>query len=559
MLSKNLLIGAITILLFNPTLYSQTKVDQATREIDRSLRKELEKKLKVSPAKIPEIKKEEARKVEEEVKFYVKKIELKGCESVSPEEFKPLLEKYEDKELSLKELDELAKRIEEEYLKKGIIAACFVPPQEIKEGVVILQVVEAKMGKLEIKEHKYFDKNKLAYYWKIKPGEVLRYEKISQSLYLMNKNPDRRVKAVLHAGKKPQTTDILLDVNTRFPLHFTYNFNNEGVKYTGKQRKTFGARYNNFLGLDDILLGGYTFGKNFSGLYIYHRIPLTKSGTSIMYGYSYSKSFPKKEFEEYGIDGRTKNVSFFIYQDIFEGARYLGEIYTGLDIKDKCIKTYTGTSSKDRLRILRWGGNFTFKTPKTVIYVGPELSQGINLFGARRKSALSSRGAKNTFTKFNLEFGCRNILPFNLEGNLKLKSQISSTTLSPQEQFSLGGIDSVRGYPAGDCLADDALQVNLELLIPMFFIPSSLKLPLDKELLKEEITGLIFFDYGYGKKRRTFEGGKSTCNLKSLGVGLRIKLLQKAFLRLEWGFPLGDEPLTEKSKSRFHFSVDLEV
>jgi len=516
----------------------------------------LEEKLAPPPKFPPEIKKEEKEKPEE-VKFFLRKIKLVGCESILAKEFRPIVEKYENREVSLEELNILAKEIEREYLRKGIVAACFIPPQEIKEGIIILQVIEAKMGDLEIQDHKYFRKERITYYWKLLPGEVLSYDKISQSLQLMNKNPDREVKAVLYAGKKPKTTDVLLNVDTNFPLHLIYSFDNEGITYTGKYRYGWGLKHNNLLGLDDTLLSGYTFGKHFSGIYSYHTLPLTNFGTSLLYGVSLSKSFPKNEYEPYAIDSRAKNWSFFLYQDIFKKDQYLGNVYFGLDVKDKTIKMNTGTHTRDRLRILRLGGDFLKRGFGSTTRIRPEISQGINLFGARR-SHLSSRGSENTFSKINLGIQHKRALPLDLQASLKLNGQLAFKKLAPQEEFPLGGIDSVRGYPSQDFLADNALQTNLELLIPAFFIPKRIKIPYAPRPLKDDITALVFFDYGWGERKKAESALISRPELKSVGAGLRIKLFDQALLRLEWGFPLGESTITEKGKSRFHFSLNFE-
>ena len=95
------------------------------------------------------------------------------------------------------------------------------------------------------------------------------------------------VKASLYAGEKPRTTDVTLDVTTRFPLHFTAGYDREGTPSSGKDRWTVGALHNNFLFVDDTLIFGYTFGKNFYGIYGYHSVPITNFGTSVLYGYSY--------------------------------------------------------------------------------------------------------------------------------------------------------------------------------------------------------------------------------------------------------------------------------
>ncbi len=546
----------ILFINYTPFVYSQTNIDQATIETNRSKLEKLREKLRVQPEKTPfNIEKKE---ISDDTPFYIEKINLTGMNAFEPKTFYFIIEKYENKEESLKKLGKLSEEIEKEYLKRGLIAACFLPPQEIKQKTVTLQIVEAKMGKLEIKEHKYFNKNRLNYYWGIKQNEMLYYDKLAQSLKLMNKNPDREVKATLHAGEKPQTTDILLNVNTQFPLHATYSFDREGVPSSGRQKQGFGFRHNNLLGLDDTFLGEYNLGKHFNSISQYHSIPITKAGTSLLYGYNYNKSFPKGDLESYGIDSRSKNSNVLIYQDIFNKEEYLGEIHGGFDFKDKTTKLNTGTLNRDRLRTLRIGSGFAFTQDQSATNLNLEISQGLNMFGARRKNSLSSRGAKNVFSRLNLGGEYKRRLFADLQANLKLAGQIASTKLTPQEEFSLGGIDSVRGYPGGDYLADTACQANFDLLLPAFFIPNSIMIPYDANKLRDNITPLLFFDQGYGKRRGALTTEDKDVSLTSVGAGLRIKLFNQLAVRLEWGFPIGRKRITEGGNSQFHFSVVFE-
>jgi hemolysin activation/secretion protein len=555
---KSTIITAI-VAAISISAYAQIDTERAVREVDRPIREEVEKKLRVPPEKPPEIKVEEERKIPEGPKFFVKKIELVGMESFSPDEFSHIVEKYENKELSLGELYGLAREIEKEYLKRGIIAACFILPQDIKEGVVILQVVEAQMGVLKIKDHNFFDKDRIAYWWSIRPGEVLTYDKITRSLQLMNKNPDREVKATLYAGKKPRTTDVLLDVKTRFPIHPFFTFDREGILSSGRERCGFGVRHNNFLFVDDIALAGYTFGKHFHSYFAYHSIPITNFGTYLHHGYSYSESTPKKQFQEFDLRSHANNASFFLYQNLITKGEYIGELYFGTDLKDKTVTQRVGTTNRDKLTVLRLGSILIHRFPGCVTYITPQVSQGINLLGARRKSELSSRGAENTFFKFNLGIKHKRALPFDLNALLNFKCQLAGEKLTPQEEYGLGGIDSVRGYPPGDFLADNALQTNFELLVPAFFIPEEAKLPYAKRHLKEDITGLVFFDYGYGRRRGALKTEDSDVSMASFGTGIRIRLLDNALLRLEWGFPVGDRPISESADSRFHFAINFEI
>lgn len=539
--------------------FAQQDIERATKEVDRSLRKEVEDALVGPPKGEREIEEVEKAKEVEGPTFFIKKINLTGYESFSLEEFQSLVQQYENRDLSFDELRILTKRIERFYLKRGIIAACVIPPQEIKEGVAVLQIVEARMGDLTVEPHKHFNKKRVGYYWELKPGEILKQYKISRSLQLMNETPDRQVKATLYAGKKPGTTDVLLQVKTYFPLHFTYTLDNEGGITSGVYRKGVGIRHNNFLGLDDILFAGYSFGDHFRTIYAYHSLPITSFGTSFMYGFARSEAFPKKDYEVNDIRSYGKDGSAFIYQDIFKKDEFLGECYIGVSGGDKVVYTNTGVNSKDRLRTLRLGGRFIVTGNVSRTNIDPEFAQGLNLLGARATD-LSSRTAGNTFSKLALGLQHTIGLPPATQLNLKAHAQIPSEKLPPQEQLSLGGIDSIRGYPSGDFFADIGIRTNTELTVQPIFLPDTIKLPYAARPLKEDISGVLFFDYGCGARRGQREGEKDFMRLGSLGFGLNISLFDQALLRLEWGYPLQifDSPVAETARSRFHLSLAYE-
>ncbi len=247
----------LLLCLIGTDAWPQPSIDQATKEVDRAVpRERIEKALTAPPKKPPKIKEAPEKMVFEGPTFFVKKVTLAGVESFPEEDFKHIVKEYENREVTFSEFEVLAKKIERAYLKKGIIAACFVPPQDVEEGIVVLRVVEAHMGQLEIRDFPFFSKEMLARYWRIKPGEVLRYDEISRSLQFMNSNPDRYTKVTLHAGKKPGTTGAILETKSKFPIHITLSLDREGAPSTGKVRKGFGLVNNNFMGFGDTLIIG---------------------------------------------------------------------------------------------------------------------------------------------------------------------------------------------------------------------------------------------------------------------------------------------------------------
>lgn len=545
---------------------SMPAVDQATKAVDRSIRDKAEKELMKAPSKPARPKEEPIEVTFTGPKVFVKSIELEGVETFPEEDFRPILAKYENREVFESELkDGLTKEITREYLKRGVIAACFIPPHEITEGVVKLQVIESKMGNLEVTKARFYPRDRLKFYWPIKAGKVLRYDKISRALQFMNKNPDREVKATLLAGKNPGTTDVLLDQKDKFPIHVTASLDNEGSVSTGKMRTGAGLVDNNALGLDDTMLAGYSGADHSAGWYIYHKLPVSSFGTNVVYGYSRTTAEPAKEFKVYDIGSEAETASAFVYQDIYQKDNYMGAVYAGIDAKNKHVVSppLGGTLNVDKLRIVRTGISLINRDGNAFTYIKPQLSQGLNFLGALRKNEFSSRGAGNTFSTFNLDAQFVYRFKNNIRSQVRFTGQAASEKLTPQEELFMGGIDSVRGYPSGDFLADTGFASNFELLVPAFFLPDTLKVPYGERPLKDEITGVFFFDYGCGQKRGQIQGEQNYRRMASVGAGVRIRVLNQADLRLEWAVPLDpmvNRRLTEGGGNRpwLHFSLNFQ-
>lgn len=545
-------------LIYSVPAQAQVTNDTVVKEIDRPIREDVQERFKPVPLEVPApaVIKPEAPTGPT---FMLRKINLIGVESLPMELFTPIIEKYEDTEVSLEGLNNLTTEIEKEYLKNGIIAACFLPEQDIQDGVVTLQVVEAKMGRLIVEDHKYFRKSRIDYYWDIENDEVLRYDKLYKNLQLMNKSSDRRVTSELKASDEPGKTDVYLNVDTHFPGHAFATYDNEGSNFTGFERSGFGLRHNNLIGLDDSLISGYSFGNDFESIYGYHRIPVSPVGTTFMYGHSYSNSIPKKDYASLDLESITRSTSFFLYQDLYHDANYLGEVYAGLEAKDRQTRTIGIVTMWDRLRVWKFGGTYMLNSLNSTTAIQPEISQGVNGLGSKGRNSLSSRNTRNVFTIASLKLQHQRQLARSLQLNMKLQGQVASIKLPSSEVFYLGGIDSVRGYPSGDFFADSGVQGNLELLFPAFFIPEAVKSPLENKSLRDHITGVIFYDHGFGKKRGGQENiANPTGNLRSLGIGLRTRVFDKATVRTDWGFPIGDRAISEEGKSRFHLAFEFE-
>lgn len=535
---------------------------RATYETDVAAQQAESKARQLAKPQKPVVTEEDIPVVEDTETFPVRKIVLEGCESFPPESFAGLISKYENREIGLNAIQRLGKQIEREYLKRGIIAAVYAPPQDIKEGTLTLKVIEAKMGDLQIAKTMWFNEARLRSYWPIRQGEVLRYDRISKSIQLMNKNPDREVKAALHAGAKPGTTDVALTPETSVPVHASFTYDNDGSPSTGNLRTGFGGRHNNFLNNDDSLMGGYTYGKDFGSVYAYHNLPINYQGASLLYGFSKSQSSPQKDFQPYDMHTWADKIDVSVHQDIYRKDEYLGEVYAEFSAQDKRtfansggpVNSGGGTINKDRLRTFSLGGTYVKRGLGSTAVITPQFTQGLGILGASPPGdPYLTRGAPAIFSKWSCQMMTRTALPFDLSQNLKVTSQVASDKLNPSEGLSFGGIDSIRGYPAGDIIVDNGVLMNLEVLSPVFFLPEDWRLPYALQPLKNEFKMLAFCDYGYGERR----GESKSHNELGIGAGLRYSFYNQANVRLEWGYPCADHPLSNGRAWFFHFAVSF--
>ena len=83
-----------------------------------------------------------------------------------------------------------------------------------------------------------------------------------------------------------------------------------------------------------IPLGGYIYGRNFESIYTYHSVPVTNHGTSLLYGHSYSKAAPKKEYTSSGVIPIAA-INLAVYQDLLKMAAILGIFILASMLKTK--------------------------------------------------------------------------------------------------------------------------------------------------------------------------------------------------------------------------------
>jgi hemolysin activation/secretion protein len=127
--------------------------------------------------------------------------------------------------------------------------------------------------------------------------------------------------------------------------------------------------------------------------------------------------------------------------------------------------------------------------------------------------------------------------------------QIAAQPLISNEQFAIGGVDTVRGYLESAALGDNGLALSLEAATPNF--AKKLGDALD------EVRLLAFVDGGMVHVRAPITAD-DRFTLAGTGLGVRLKGWRGASAGLDWAVALKSLGDTERGDSRAHFRLGYE-
>lgn len=484
-----------------------------------------------------------------ESKTLVKQINVTAATLISEKEINSIIQPYQNKELTIRDMQKIANLVTDAYRKKGFVTSrAFMPPQKIQNGILEIRVVEGITGDIQVKGNRYFKakliKNKIT----LKKGEPFNYEILRKGLSTINQLPDRNAKAVLAPGAEAGTTDVVVEVKDRLPIHVGFDWDNYASRYVDKDRLRTTLTHNNLLGMDDILTLQYQLarGENYRLLSLRYLIPLT---SKLKLGLFAADSIIdlRKEYEDEGQNARGKSRLYGMYlaQTLINKENINLNFNVGFDYKDSFNFQAGLETSRDRMRVAKASLDLDLTDQWGRTIINNEVSKGIpGMMGGlhKRDSKASRSGAGGEFFKDNLGLLRLQRLPFNSTLLWKNQLQFTPDILTAMEQFQTGGIVNVRGYPAAEAVGDRGYSMTWELSMPPYLLSKNLKVPYSKAKFYDALRIVTFYDWGNTRLRRTAATEEKNKTLRSAGCGLRFNLPEDFSLRAEFAWPLDNAP-----------------
>ena len=410
------------------------------------------------------------------------------------------------------------------YNSRGyFLTRAYIPEQKVKDGVVILQVVEGKLGKIEIKgTEKLNNEDFVKRLGRIRDDEAIREQTLERVLLELNDLLGVQVSTVLKPGELPGTSDLVLEVTESRPYRISFDGDNFGSRFTGKNRFGFTGTVGNVLKLgDQFSVRGVRSneGQNFiSPTYL---IPVHNSGTTVEVSFTFSEHELGDNLSALAAGGSTNIYSVEVTQPLFRSRTTRFFARGGLELRKFKNELLGGTSSDDELGdfFFNLGGNHSDSIGgRTFFDVGGQFGFTESDPNRPLNSRAQGRGDVAIGTLSLVRYQAARVL--NSYFLIKADGQIASARVLSPDQLSIGGMGTVRGFPLSEFSGDNGYHVTAELVIPSPWKPS---LGFGKLTLDRVLSMFGFIDHG-----KVFildkQPGETDQAITGAGGGIRINI-----------------------------------
>lgn len=407
----------------------------------------------------------------------------------------------------------------------------------------------------------------------LQAGTFVQRKELEDYVNFLERRPGRSVAAVIkkvegeaapsaEIGKEIAIEIRVLDAD---PFTVYSQFNNTGSESTEELRLRLGLVHGNLFGREDSLSADFQsaasdeFDDNF-GAFVSYDAPLWQPRwRGRVYGaYSEFQSAdvlgPGTPFigEGYLAGGE---ISYNIWQQ----QRWFLDVFQGVEYQNSTVDTPFGFTSEVDLadvtagaRLERTKGNWQVNIESKVTY---NVSDALD-FSDREDFSQSRIGSDPGYLLFNF----RGQQTFQILNGVALFQHFgagySEDRLVPAREFSIGGLNTVRGYEEFELLGDRGYFVSTEPRITLnAFFPRLQKLSTRIDVIP------IFFDVGSVYVNDSVTGEDSSTTIYSIGGGGQLFFKDVFFARLYWGYALHDagspQENTQEGDSRLHFDLTL--
>lgn len=475
--------------------------------------------------------------------FYVASFRVRGA-SVFPEAELQRILGEPRRDMTLAEVHALAERVSEHYRRHGyLVARALIPPQEVRDGVVDVRVVEGRYERIEISNASEISESRIrGTVAAVREDAVVHGPTLERSVLLLSDLAGIQPKATLEPAAQPGYTNLMMEIAPTRPYDFDATVDNGGSRFTGRYRLSAGAAWNSPLQIGDRATLRYvTSGKKLNSFRLGYEAPVGTSGLRASAFGAYTPYELGEDFENLDATGWSRSFGAGLAYPVIRSSDLNLRAQGGYEAR--ALKDRIGLfeiENRKRLDILQWGATGDFRDGLfggAISAFQALVSNGrldLRTAGLVEQDVATAR-AEGNFYKVLLGFQRQQRIMEVLRLTLNYTGQFAGDNLDSSEKFSVGGLTGVRAYPPGEAAGDDVHFAQAELRYAL------------GSVLGGQLTPVAFVDYARSRiNHRTWEGftGDNERSLAGWGGGAEWTMTGQYFARGWYARKIGNEPAT---------------
>lgn len=505
-----------------------------------------------------------------ETGFEIKGYEIMGNTIFKTDRLKKAAAPFTGSGKTAEDVEKARDAVEKVYHDAGYPAVMVnIPEQTLKDGIVKLQVIESRIGKVKVTGNRFFTVQRIMGELPcFTPGRILYMPEVQTELARLDRNQDIKIEPAMLPGDELGTIDVELKVKDQLPLHGYLELNNRNSPNTKPLRLNAMLRY------DNLWQKGHSVSLQFQ------TVPQDMQETGVLGG-SYCLPAPWDEDaqlvffaiwsnsnvgfgEGFTVVGKGETGGMRYAVPLPPHGLYSHSITLGIDYKhfDEAVGfIINGTATQTPISYLplslSYGAYLPDKWGTTQFSAGINLSlRGLGSDEAEFENKRYKGMANYLYSTMGIQRTQK--LPFGMGLFLKIDGQLSDRPLIDNEQYIAGGMENVRGYREAEVSGDDAVHATVEVSFPD---------PLSKSGIGNwfQSSPFIFYDMADLGTIDPLPGQQRETRIEGVGAGVRGSLTKHTEYELDWAVALdpvvttnvAGQPATQVSRNsqRIYFKV----
>lgn len=399
--------------------------------------------------------------------FFLQKLEFSGNTRLPTAALNALAAGLAGREVSLRELDELTRRITSAYRDQGFpLARAVLPAQTIENGVVRIDVYEATLGSIKLSNASAVRDSVIRTQTSnLRPNEVVTDAALERALLLASDLPATDFEAVLKPGERVGSTDLELRTRPRRPWDVNIGADNGGGRSTGRYRVSGSALAYNPLGLGDVFsLSAITSGADLGYLRGSAEAPLPVAG--LRAGVSASALRYELGGDLAALDGQgtarqiTAWTAYALERSV-QRSTYVSVQADRVQLRDTIGVSRVFNHRHIDLGTLELSGNL--RQARSLTAWSASLGWGRLAFDDADAAASDANSARSAGQFKRAELRVNHLRPLDrAELLFSGRLQLASKNLDSSQKLQLGGSTTMRAYDSNAASGDQGVQLSVD-------------------------------------------------------------------------------------------------